>query len=57
MSNLKKVQIIDNGAVHKVSDKYPTLAREVIAHDKYSSSSWYGLSDVAYTEYLEFIKE
>lgn len=57
MNNKYNVQIIDNGAVHKVIDKYSILAKEVLKQDKIINSSWYSLSEEAYQEWLEFSKE
>ena len=56
MINLKQVQIIDNGAVHKAIKEFPTLTKEVRAQDRYSNSSWYGLTEKAYQEWLEYIR-
>jgi hypothetical protein len=56
MNSLKQVQIIDNGAVHKMGKEYPILAKEVKSQDKYSNSSWYGLTEEAYQEWLQFSK-
>lgn len=41
----------------KVKEKYPTLYKEVIEHDRVSTSSWYKLSDAAYKEYQEYIND
>jgi len=56
MKNEEKhsVQIIDNYYLRPQRDgKYfPTLAKEVLEQDKYSSSSWYELSDEAFNEWI-----
>lgn len=41
----------------KVKEKYPTLYKEVIEHDRVSTSSWYELSDNAYEEYQKYIND
>lgn len=59
--NIKHVQIaIDNYDIKqnpKVKEKYPTLYKEVVEHDRVSTSSWYDLSYKACKEYNEYIKD
>ena len=40
-----------------VKVKYPTLYKEVVEHDKVSTSSWYDLSFGAYSEFQEYIQD
>ena len=49
------IQIIPNDDIHDYAkDHYPNLYKEVLAHDKVTSSSWYELSEAAYNEYKLF---
>lgn len=61
MGNLQKVQMVNDNydVIHnpKVKEKYPNLYKEVIEHDKISSSSWYSLTPVAYAEYQAYAKD
>ena len=61
MENLHHEQIArDNYDIlhnQKVKEKYPTLYKEVLEHDKVSTSSWYGLTEKAYTEFQEYIQD
>lgn len=41
----------------EVKEKYPLLYKEVINHDKVSTSSWYDLSAEAYKEYCQYIND
>ena len=41
----------------KVKDTYPALYKEVLQHDKISTSSWYDLSDKAYLEYVDYLED
>ena len=41
----------------KVREKYPTLYKEVVEHDKVSMSSWYDLSEDAGQEYQQYIED
>jgi len=51
------VQIIDNESIQKLAEKrFPNLYREVLAHDRVCSSSWYDLSKTAYAEFKKFRK-
>jgi hypothetical protein len=59
---MKDVQIIDNYSITNKSylrckSRYPTLYREILKHDKVTSSSWYKLSDKAYSEYINYWRE
>lgn len=61
MSGLHHEQIArDNyDIIHNpnVKTKYPTLYKEVLEHDKVSTSSWYDLSSEAYKEFQEYIQD
>lgn len=58
---MNHVQMVNDNydVIHnqKVKEKYPTLYKEVVEHDKVSTSSWYELSDNAYKEYQEYIND
>ena len=58
---MNQVQMVNDNydVIHnqKVKEKYPTLYKEVVEHDKVSTSSWYELSDNAYKEYQEYIND
>lgn len=58
---MNHVQMVNDNydVIHnqKVKEKYPTLYKEVIAHDKISTSSWYDLSDTAYLEYQQYLND
>jgi hypothetical protein len=59
---MPNVQIIDNYSIInksylKVKDRFPALYREVLTHDKVTSSSWYELSDKAYSQYTKYWRE
>lgn len=41
----------------KVKEKYPTLYKEVLEHDKVSTSSWYDLTLTAHLEYKKYIDD
>lgn len=41
----------------KVKEKYPTLYREVLEHDRVNTSSWYDLTPKAYTEFQEYSQD
>jgi hypothetical protein len=56
---MRSVQIINNYAITNKSSEeiklaYPNLFKEVLEHDKITSSSWYDLSDAAFAEYDRF---
>lgn len=38
----------------KVKEKYPTLYKEVLEHDKVSTSSWYDFTPIAYEEFQKY---
>ena len=61
MSDLQHVQIArDNYDIThntKVKEKYPALYKEVLEHDKISTSSWYDLTPNAYAEFQIYIKD
>lgn len=40
-----------------VKEKYPTLYKEVLKHDKASISSWYDLTPKAYAEFQEYSQD
>ena len=58
---MNHVQMVNDNydVIHnpKVKEKYPLLYKEVVEHDKVSTSSWYELSDAAYKEYQEYIND
>lgn len=58
---MNHVQMVNDNydVIHnpKVKEKYPTLYKEVVEHDRVSTSSWYELSDTAYKEYQEYIND
>lgn len=58
---MNHVQMVNDNydVIHnqKVKEKYPTLYKEVVEHDRVSTSSWYELSDKAYEEYQEYIND
>lgn len=58
---MNHVQMVNDNydVIHnpKVKEKYPTLYKEVIDHDKVSMSSWYDLTGEAYKEYLLYIDD
>lgn len=58
---MKRVQMVfDNYDIKQNPDvvkKYPLLYKEVQEHDRISTSSWYTLSDSAYTEYLAYFSD
>jgi len=58
---MNHVQMVNDNydVIHnpKVKEKYPTLYKEVIDHDKVSMSSWYDLTDAAYAEYLLYAED
>ena len=56
---MHSVQIIDNYSItnkypYEIKIAYPNLFKEVLKHDKITSSSWYDLSDAAFAEYDRF---
>lgn len=61
MNNLHHEQIArDNYDIthnSNVKEKYPTLYKEVLEHDKVSTSSWYDLTPKAYAEFQEYIQD
>jgi hypothetical protein len=57
---MKDVQIIDNYSLFWKSEfknRYPRLSQEVKEHDRITSSSWYHLSDEAFSECMEYFKD
>lgn len=58
---MNSVQMVNDNydIIHntKVREKYPTLYKEVINHDKVNMSSWYDLSDKAYEEYYKYLHD
>ena len=38
----------------KVKERYPNLYKEVLEHDKVSTSSWYDFTSTAYEEYQAY---
>jgi hypothetical protein len=59
---MPSVQIIDNHSIKNRSSlnckkRYPALYREVLEQDRVSTSSWYTLSDKAYSEYRRYWRE
>jgi hypothetical protein len=60
---MKKVQIIDNDCFYDdkkypwVKNNYPIIYQEVSYHDSYSTSSWYDISDEAFTEYQAYFED
>lgn len=58
---MNHVQMVNDNydVIHnpKVKEKYPTLYKEVVEHDRVSTSSWYELSDTAYKEYQKYIND
>lgn len=55
------VQMIDDNydIIHnpKIKEKYPSLYKEVVEHDKLVTSSWYDLSELASKEYKQYIAQ
>lgn len=49
------VQIVKNHLLYPREGQYPNLVKEIKEHDRYSSSSWYDLSDAAYAEYQAYM--
>lgn len=58
---MNHVQMVNDNydVIHnpKVKEKYPTLYKEVVEHDRVSTSSWYELSDRAYWEYQQYLND
>ncbi len=61
MEKLNSVQMVSDNydVIHnpKVREKYPTLYKEVVEHDRVSTSSWYKLSNVAFNEYQDYMQD
>ena len=41
----------------KVKEKYPTLYKEVLEHDRVSTSSWYDFTTTAYEEFQKYSQD
>jgi hypothetical protein len=41
----------------EIKTKYPVLYNEVVKHDEDTFSTWYNLSEEAFYEYLDFVRE
>ena len=58
---MNSVQMVNDNydIIHnpQVKEKYPSLHKEVINHDKVTMSSWYDLSDKAYEEYRQYVDD